>query len=303
MPESSAAFNYVTFLLHPRTLLSMPLAVVEGIKMCVKPPRSLKLEVDADFEERARVEREERRARHVPLSPLNLPTHKYPPTKWIHLFVRGKSHDGKERREECSIAIDLSKRRIDDTRTTRKLFGGDDDASGDAGLAIALISAPVLFVLSPLIKVARDHYEKREREHEMSCYGIEWLKALKGQLDPETEILLIEALKNTWKHDQYMARTPSVQEAKEFLRQCELVVYTLTPRNESEEGYKRWLWFDQNGDPVGSYENHIEFGAVPLKVLGSEFSDEDESDPSWRELLDCYRTRTERAEGDETSDD
>lgn len=211
--------------------------------------------------------------------------------------------DGAVRRDECQIVIDLDKKRIDD-RTTDWLLG--QEYLGSAAIGLVLLTLPITIPAAPFIALSRSYYAHLEQRREMSRHAVALLDALKGQLDNETQLLLEDALRNTWKHEQYLSRRLTFAEAKELLATCELKVRmraraTLTPeaRNADVRLISSYEWIDANGDYVAQCRSPG-LGNISVGVLGSEFATSDEYDV--RELLDCFREKTYESPDDDFDD-
>jgi len=132
---------------------------------------------------------------------------------------------------------------------------------------------PILVAASPLIIAIELRHAARELAHGMSRHGVNLMRQIKGQLDPETELLLIETLRNEWKHDRKFRRTPSVRQARHLLQ---------FSRGQSKEfddveieGGERMtqaiLWIDHEGDEIARAV-FLTDGRVRLRVLGATFT-------------------------------
>ncbi|MFA6603246.1 MAG: hypothetical protein WCT10_00195 [Patescibacteria group bacterium] len=179
-------------------LALIPSIVLSGINFWVRPPHRLKLTVDHDFETRR--ERERHELDWPPVATCDPSKgHLYPPLRCINMDLHYK-YDEQEALEPCTIAINYETRRIDHTYSSAWLLDNGPGGSGEIG--VAFFSLPFLVPLSPFLWLAYKYYRSMEKRLGLSCQGYALLKALKGQLDPETEALLTEALKNEWTHDQ-----------------------------------------------------------------------------------------------------
>lgn len=278
----------------------VPAIVVEGIRMWVEPPPKFKLKVDHDYEARREAEHREAERRFGRPFPKVKGTEIPPelraatpaPAKEIRLDF-WDAHYKKWIQGQCSIAIDLEKRRIHYGRTSSWLFGRQHQGSGAIG--VALLSLPVTLPLSPILIGLNRYYRMCEEDWKMSRHGHAILKAIKGQLDAETEALLVEALKNTWKHDQAMSRKVDLEEAREILSQCDLRVDHVPAAVAESRGdveSREFHWFDDEGDRVagGSFYGQRDHY---VRVLGSMFEDEKAD-----QLIGCYRTMKIRTPGD-----
>jgi len=261
--------------------------IVGGIWLWADPPRKFQLRVDKDHEERRERERCESGLR-APLGPVYdpQPDHRPPPLKHIHLDCWDKRY---RQWSPCVVAIDLKKRRLDLSRTSTYLIGKEYRGSGMIG--VALFSLPVTLPLSPLLIVINKWYGSREKRVGMSRHGWAMLKSLKGQLDPETEALLVEALKNDWTFDRKMSRQVTAAEAAELLAGCDLRehVYPAEPgRGVCPEGGRDLHWFDDAGDHVAQMQyvgDQLHFA----RVLGTEF----EAEEAAKLAGHCRTSRTE----------
>lgn len=186
--------------LIPNVLRLLPAIVIEGIEMWVRPPPSLNLRVVPMPEE----PQLSRRPIDEHLLLLAHPNRTRPPIKIIHLHLVTRQY-GTECFSYCHIAVDLHRRTIDREYTSPWLIDHEDMGSGAIGLA--LFSLPVTLPLAPFLSAASMVYRILETQRGMSRYGWAVLRALKGQLDAETEALLTDAFKNTWREEQRLAST------------------------------------------------------------------------------------------------
>lgn len=274
----------------------VPAIVVGGIRMWVEPPPKFKLKVDHDYEVRREAERQEMERKYGPTPRTKLPsgikTRRFAPAKEIHLDF-WDPHYKKWIKGQCSIAIDLEKRRIDYGRTSDWLFGRQHQGSGAIG--VALFSLPVTLPLAPVLIGLNRYYRMCEEDWGMSGHGHAILKAVKGQLDADTEALLVEALKNTWKHDQAMSRKVDLEEAREILSTCDLRVDHVPAEVAERRGdveSRGFHWFNDAGDHVASGSFYGERDHY-VQVLGSLFENEKAD-----QLIGCYRTRKVCTPGD-----
>jgi hypothetical protein len=266
-------------------LAFIPALILGGIELWVRPPRRLKLTVDHDFE--ARREREHQELLAEGFSDAVLPhARPYPPLKCVHMDQHYR-RQGQEFRSGCSIAVNYKTRRIDYTYSSEWLLGKEHQGSGMIG--VALFSLPFMVPLAPFLWLASKYYRTMEKRRGLSCHGHALLKALRGQIDPETEALLTEALKNDWKHDQEMARKVTLEEAKEVLGRCDLHEDTVDEERAAEEDepgdMRGFHWFNDQEDQIAQgnfYEEREHF----VEVLGSRFEGE-----AADALIGCFRSR------------
>jgi len=270
----------------------IPALILGGIDLWVRPPRRLKLVVDHDYE--ARREREHQELLAEGFSDAVLPhARPYPPLKCVHMDQYYK-RDGQECRSECSIAVNYKTRRIDYTYSSSWLLGKEHQGSGMIG--VALFSLPFMVPLAPFLWLAHKYYRTMEKRRGMSCHGHTLLRALKGQIDRETEALLTEALKNDWAHDQEMARRVTLDEAKEVLMRCDLHEEAIDKESAVESGMsenaREFGWTNDQDDVLarGSFFDSCADHCV--EVLGSTFEGADAD-----ALIGCYRSRQMHVHG------
>ena len=241
----------------------------EGIRLWVDQPRKLNLQVDHDWENR-----------NYGMGEL---IRRAPSMKRIHLRCSQDNHD---RRFHAVIAIDLEKRRIAYSDSSSGLLG--DEHRGAAMISLALLSLPVTLPLSPVLVAWNQWYKMQEARDGMSRHGRALLDALKGKLDPDTEALLRDALKNDWSYMKKVDRDVTLDEARSILSTCDLVQDHLSAEEAAEyddveaSGFQ---WCDDVGDNVanghfyGSRDHYV-------RVCNTTFKDA-EAD----ELVTIFRTR------------
>ncbi len=279
-------------------LLFIPAIIVEGVRLWVEPPRRFKLKVDHDYEARRERKRREMKERYGELpDKFRVKSGiKPPPLKCIHLVHPYRAY-GQDCEAQLTVAIDLNKRRLDWFYTTDWLFGQEHQGSGIIGVAI--FSLPFLLPIAPFLILTRRCYEWREKRLGMSRYGHTLLRALRGQLDPETEALLTEALKNTWRHEQAMSRAVTLAEAKTILAGCDLREDDLSAERAARRGdieFRQFHWFDEQEEYVADGSFYGERDHY-VRVLGTTFED-DEADA----LIGCYRSREVTVLGEDEND-
>lgn len=270
-------------------LLSVPALIGAGISLWIDAPRKVKLVVDHDWEARRAREREAQEARYgkMPRSTLRASrVRRLPPLKCIHMDF-WYPYDGKEHKATCRLAIDLEKRRIDPTYTSSWLLGHEHQGSGAIG--VALLTLPVTLLLSPFLVATNAVYRSQERRNGMSRHAAAVLEALRGQLDAETEALLTEAFRNTWRHEQAMSSRVTLEQAKALLATCDLhEEYVPKEADIGGTEARGFHWLDDRGEQVadgsfyGSRDHYV-------RVLGSHFEDADAD-----ALIGCHRSRTVR---------
>jgi hypothetical protein len=72
------------------------------------------------------------------------------------------------------------------------------DYNGSAALGVALVTAPIVIPLLPVVLLADGAYRVQEYATGMSRHGVALYNSIKDQLDLETRELLHEALSNNW---------------------------------------------------------------------------------------------------------
>jgi hypothetical protein len=263
-----------------------PGIVRAGIHLIIDPPVEFQIRVDADGEKKAEerrllveellvhrdeTDKKEQMARHWPRDGEALKT--------IHLQWLDDSHEPVWR--DTAIHIDLEKHRF--KQIEGWLIGNRHHGSGAIG--VVLLSVPVLAVISPYLFARAQIYRAKERKQGMSRHGINLLKQLKGQLDPETEALLVQTLKNEWAHHLKMNRKVRFDEASDLLQQCDLTL-SILPHEHAEAPtlIGDFVWLDDDGDMIA----HAQFVGENLHfmtVLRTEF----EEDPA-KALIASYRS-------------
>lgn len=262
-----------------------PDIVRAGIQLVLDPPADVPIRVDPDgerkWEERRRHNREwaeEKRASGIPDIKPDL-IRPLPPIKTIHLQWYDTSYEPVWR--DTHVHIDLEKRRFHQIEGW--LIGRQRHGSGAIG--VVLFSAPVLAVISPYLYVRSKLYRSKERKQGMSRHGIVLLEKLKGQLDAETEALLVRVLKNEWDLERKLSRRVRYHEALEILQHCDLTVRIMAERHvETPTLMGDFQWRDDEGDLLGHIQfigDHVHFS----HVLGSQFEEE-----QVRALITWYRS-------------
>ena len=274
----------------------IPALILGGIDLWVRPPRKLKLVVDHDFEARRERERQadEERDKGKPWSTFNAPDARpYPPLKCVHMDQHYK-RDGQELRSGCTIAVNYKTRRIDHTYSSSWLLGKEHQGSGLIG--VALFSLPFMLPIAPFLWLANKYYRTMEKRRGMSCHGHALLKAVRGQIDRETEALLAEALKNDWAHDQEMVRKVTFDEAKEILELCDLREEAIDEESALERGIsentREFHWFNDQEDMLAQGRFYDHRGEHFVEILGSTFEGVDAD-----ALAGCYRNRQVHVHG------
>ena len=270
----------------------LPAIIVEGACLWIDPPLRQRWQIDREWEERDRRHRAEqeklRRMIHGDAEPLSrkyAPPYPIPPLKIIHL--RGVGTETGDPNYYSDVAIDLDKRRICWDRTSGNLLRRPDYGSGAIGVII--FSAPFLLPVSPFLLLLALFYRVTEKEAGMSRHGSALLKSLRGQLDAETETLLVEALKNEWQREREASRRVSLLEAAEILDCCDLREVVITDEDAAKRGDVGSLglhWFDERDEQVAHASFYGERDHY-VQVRGSTFFDKDAD-----YLASRYRTRT-----------
>jgi hypothetical protein len=274
-----------------------PDIVRAGIHLVLDPPLDVEIRVDPEGESKAEARRghhqawrERQRASGIPDIAPDM-VRPMPKLKTIHLQWLDTSYAPVWR--DADLHIDLDKKRLYAAGGGIPFLYRGHQGSGAIG--VFLFAAPVLAVLSPYLYVRSKLYRSKERRHGMSRHGIVLLEKIKGQLDPETEALLREALKNEWTHDCKVNRHVSLREAGAALEACDLTERVSEPVEGDPIRQQRLcslIWTDDAGDMIG----HAEFvdGRVHfMHVLGSRFFEQEEA-----ETL-CARFRSRRVLSDD----
>ncbi|MBU1180390.1 hypothetical protein KJ885_05610 [Patescibacteria group bacterium] len=186
---------------------------------------------------------------------------------------------------DCHIWIDLENEEIIWQSTDDWLFNKEYKGSGI--IEVVVFTLPVTIPLLPILLGINGCYRFAEKSRGISRHSHALLKTLKGQLDPETEEILIRAMKNMWERDVYFSQQVSFEEAKALLGQCHLRDLRITGHiNEECHYYRQLHWFDES-------EIHVGFADIAngelrqdVKVLGSFFEGEEA-----KALFECYKTK------------
>mgnify|MGYP001591332215 CR=1 FL=1 len=179
----------------------------------------------------------------------------------------------------CTIAINNEKQKIDCDCTTPWLF--DKQYKGSGYLGIIIFSLPIVILCSPYIAATILYYKILEKICGFSRHSRVILKTLKGQLNPETEKLLIMAMKNSWQLEQYLNQKLTFKEAQIFLREQRLVkqIYLIS----ENETYTEFYWFDDKDNLVAQVLPDYDFFSI--LVLDSFFTKK-----KAKTLFACYKT-------------
>lgn len=243
---------------------NLPGFVRMGLQLVTDAPMIPKLRVDPDGERKE----EERRA-HRRRSP-GLEDMRMPRLKTTHLQWEDTS--GKTVWRDTALRIDLdAKRTYRVDGVMLHFLGGGHTGSGAIG--VALFAAPALLVLSPYIYARNARWRARERKEGISRHAIVLMERLAGQLDPETEALLREALKNDWKHECKMTRRVTFEEACAVLDACDLTEEHWHEYAEPPNIGCGLVWRDDEGDIIGQAES-VDDRLQYCRVLGTEFEPE-----------------------------
>lgn len=252
-------------------------------------PPSLELRVDNDYEERrAKIKAARDELAKDGIIFISDPDPTPSSTDKIIRLTCGDCSSNAYRYDyEGILVIDLNTKRINKGWSSPELFGVRTPRGTDLTFGIfLLLTLPIALLLLPLILIIRLYYNYQERRHEMSRYSHAILKALNGQLDKETEELLTEAMRNSWRHEQWLKKAVTLEEAKELLSGCELEEKTVKARTTETSEYPTWRqfhWYNSENECLAhgiindcEYVHHIQ-------VLGSVFENQ-EAD----ELIKCY---------------
>lgn len=208
-----------------------------------------------------------------------------PPLRGIHLQWFGKMYSGDELAwHDDSILIDLARKRL---YSCGLLAQKGDHARGEGALGVGLLFSPFWLLVSPYGFVRRGLYQAAERRHGMSRYGIALFEELRGQLDAETEALLVTALKNDWLLDQKMSKRVSFDEAHEFLSRSRLKHRRFGAPDNRPYGIARY-WIDDEGDIIAEMViEHQARNPAEIKIMGSRFTGKEAEDCAgyYREIL------------------
>ena len=165
-----------------------------ALDMAIGAPREYRLKVDHDWDARRQAEREEFNKKHGPLpkpSDYELAhAHKRPPIKTIHADAKFGMWTSSSS-DSVAISINLDTRRI--YQADGWLFREEHQGSGAIGVAI--FGLPSLILGLPVILLARTYYRVKEAVVGMDRHSWALYQKLQGQLDPETRLLLWDALK------------------------------------------------------------------------------------------------------------
>ena len=157
--------------------------------------------------------------------------------------------------------------------------------SGDIGLAKFTFIPAIL--LLPIIILIRYYHGLVEKKYGMSHHSYAFLGALKGQLDQDTEAILIEVFQNSWARQKSLTKQVSFEEAQEILKNCRLFE-EFAPANSSIEGEpeaRGFNWFNEEPWPIANGSFYGERDHY-VRVLGSMFEDA-QADI----LVKCYKTK------------
>ncbi len=285
MPNDQDGFNYFD--------------IVRGaIHLVSDPPSQCLVRVDPDGARKAEERREraqkwadEKRAMGI-VEPWDLPGYKprpTPPLKTLYLQWSDGA-EGSEWHDEM-LHINLETKRLYNDGGGIPFIGRVRHGSG--ALGVVLFASPVLLLLSPYLVLRARIYAAREERAGMSRHAIALLEKLRGQLDAETETLLLQALKNEWLRDQKLARRPTREEARTILTGCRLETRRFGRTGRPPVGEMR-CWYDAEGDQVAMIErsdDHV--NPESLRVCSSIFEG-----PEALELLDVCGTRIDHSSDD-----
>ena len=233
----------------------IPAIAWEGMRMWAGPPRFAKLKFDSV-------------------------------SKWNKYLVINLKHwkSDYDYWADSRICIDPERKLIDYHASTGWLFGYEH--AGSAALAVAIFSFPLCLPLSPALLSIRGAYRLSEEMNKRSRHAARLLVMLEGQLPDDAEKLLREAIKNTWLHTKDMTRKVTFEEARDFLKTCNVKRSNISPDDpDVPSAYNRdYHWVNAEGDNVGTGNFSGPFDR-DVRVLGSHFvADEAE------ELAECYNS-------------
>jgi len=262
-----------------RDVAKIPLIALAGIQLWVDPPRRWKLRVNKDYDFRSQEQADELaklfagKTNTNYVLPVSLASD--PNVKVIRLEYWRKSW------VPFIVKIDLEKKRLIDSAW---VLGKGHRGSG--GIGVGLLSLPVILPLAPILFLINLGYYTMERKRGISRHALAFLRALEGQLDKETEELLVEVFKNEWVLGQYMKRLVTLEQAKEFLRLCKLNEEYVSANIDicKTEG-RAFHWFDDQGENVANGNFYGQRDHY-VWVLGSQFEDE-QADA----LVECYESK------------
>ncbi|HJV32984.1 MAG TPA: hypothetical protein VJ694_03085 [Patescibacteria group bacterium] len=270
-----------------------PSIVREGLRLTTDGPAVPELRVDPDGERKRDARVRFRRPFHIgdPETARPDPAPKAAPrTRTLHLQWLDRSREEPVWRD-TEIEIDLATRRL--ARIEGWLIGRSRMGSG--ALGVFIFASPALAALSPYIVAYNAFWRARERKEGMSRHAVVLMERLKDRLDPATEALLREALRNEWTHHRKMTRRVSREEARAALTECEMTVSRFGRPDRRPCGEVR-SWRDADGDVIADYEREdADPNPVTLRVLGSRLRGADAE-----ALLDVCLHRTDDTESPET---
>ncbi|HEU0051253.1 MAG TPA: hypothetical protein VFQ60_04345 [Patescibacteria group bacterium] len=252
-----------------------PEIITSGIRLWADPPRHFRLRIDRDFEAHEKAELANVARFLAELDPKPAKPNRPSRLKQIHLLVVNLW--GKPKRS-VQIAVDPVVNRIDWVHTDHELLGAEYRDSGVIGVFV--LTSPLLVWFAPLLLLVRSGYKAMENWRGMSRQAHSLLASLKGQLDPETERVLTEALRQEWKFQHTHDRQVTFEEAKDLLRTCKLVeiVFAGDYGHEKEKLGHEFHWIGE-APAEGVFYHHKH----SISVFGSRFEGT-EAD----ELVKCF---------------
>jgi|GEM_PF-3565628 len=270
--------------------------VREGLQLVTDAPSIPKLRVDPDGERESEERRrhheeweEKKRASGIDDSTPPDMIMKMPRLKTIHLQWLDTSYGPVWR--DTDLHVNLDEKRMYSVSGVPFLGGGH---KGSGAIGVVIFASPALLVLSPYIIAKNARWQSRERKEGMSRHAIVLMERLKGLLDPETEALLREALRNDWTHHRKMTRSVTFAQARAALTECELVESRFGRPDRHPRGVVRY-WRDADGDVIAHGEAADESpNPLVIKVFGSAFEGADAE-----KLLGVYLHRREAAEDED----
>ncbi len=259
----------------PEFIRLLPAIIADGARMWTNVPRRPRWRFDPDGEERERRYWQEQERWQEELHGPDWRQKKgpvyAPRVKKIHLILRDQEQGDLHE----TVAIDLDRRRIDTVFTGSAVFGYEHRGFGAIGVII--FSMPFLLPIAPILLAVNGCYALAERLRGMSRHHYGLLKTLRGQLDAETESLLVEAFKNEWSEALFASQKYTLDEAGALLDRCDQVEHVVTEEEAAREGgeaFRQLRWYDERGEPVAEASFYRERDHY-VQVGSSTFHDAD----------------------------
>ncbi|MFA5854010.1 MAG: hypothetical protein WC866_02885 [Patescibacteria group bacterium] len=286
MPKEKDGFNYFDI-------------VRAAIHLVSDPPSSGAVRVDRDGERKAEEVRrraatwaEEKRAAGI-VEMWDRPGYEprvRPPLKTLYLQWSDGAETPKWHDEK--LHINLENMRLYNDGAGIPFLGRGRHGSGAIG--VVLFASPVLLLLSPYLALRARRDRTREERDGMSRHATALLGQLQGQLDAETEALLVRALKNEWLAAKKLALKPTFHEARAMLAECRLTVSRFGKAGGRPPTGESRYWHDAEGDVIAhcEYEDNAKNPAT-LRVCSAHFIGR-----AALPLLDVCRTRVDNQADD-----